>query len=73
VFTKNRTIDLRFVLLVISFSFGFGQGFLQTRPGNNQVIWLGTSSRGRQVSSGIHFLTLDDGNKTIQEKITIIR
>jgi len=42
-------------------------------PGKNQVIWLGTSSRKRQVSSGIYFLTLDDGNKTIQEKITIIR
>lgn len=45
----------------------------RSRPGENQVIWLGTSSRGRQVSSGIYFLTLDDGNKTIQEKITIIR
>ena len=45
----------------------------RSRPGKNQVIWLGTSSRGRQVSSGIYFLTLDDGNQTIQEKITIIR
>ena len=45
----------------------------RSRPGKNQFIWLGTSSRGRQVSSGIYFLTLDDGNKTIQEKITIIR
>jgi hypothetical protein len=36
VFTKNRTIDLRFVLLVISFSFGFGQGFLQTS--NTSII-----------------------------------
>lgn len=35
-FTKNRTIDLRFVLLVISFSFGFGQGFLQTS--NTSII-----------------------------------
>jgi hypothetical protein len=45
----------------------------RSRPGENQFIWLGTSSKGRQVSSGIYFLTLDDGNKTIQEKITIIR
>jgi hypothetical protein len=45
----------------------------RNRPGKNQFIWLGTSSRGRQVSIGIYFLTLDDGNKTIQEKITIIR
>ena len=42
-------------------------------PGKNQVIWLGTSLRGQQVSSGIYFLDLYDGNKTIQEKITIIR
>ena len=40
----------------------------RNRPGKNQFIWLGTSSRGRQVSIRIYFLTLDDGNKTIQEK-----
>ena len=44
----------------------------RNRPGKNQFIWLRTSSRGRHVSSGIYFLTLDDGNITIQEKITII-
>ena len=45
----------------------------RSKPGKNQVIWSGTSSKGRQVSSGIYFLTLDDSNKTIQEKITLIR
>ena len=45
----------------------------RSSPGKNQVIWLGTSSGVRQVSSGIYFLTLNDGIQTIQEKITLVR
>ena len=78
-FTKNRIINLHFILLLISFSFGFGQEFLQTSntsiiDGNgNKVILRGVALGGWLVPEGYMFQIPGSGSPTtIQEKITII-
>jgi hypothetical protein len=76
VFTKNKRINLHFVLLVISFSSGFGQGFLQTSNTNiingngNKVVLRGVALGGWLVPEGYMFQIPGSGSPTtIREKI----
>ena len=41
--------------------------------GDNSILWSGKSINGTILASGVYFISLDDGQKKIQEKITLIR
>jgi hypothetical protein len=41
--------------------------------GDNSILWSGKNMNANILSSGIYFISLDDGHKKIQEKITLIR
>ena len=43
------------------------------KVGKNELYWFGKNMNGDRVSNGVYFLTLNDGNKLIQEKITLVR
>ena len=42
-------------------------------PGQRRVLWDGTDSEGKQVSSGMYFYRLDAGKTTLSRKMMIIR
>jgi hypothetical protein len=41
--------------------------------GHNRVLWDGTDSEGRRVSSGMYFYRLDAGKTTLSRKMLIVR
>jgi len=43
------------------------------KVGKNELYWFGKNMNGDRVSNGVYLLTLNDGNKLIQEKITLVR
>ncbi len=43
------------------------------KVGKNEVYWFGKNMQGSRVSNGVYLLSLDDGKKLIQEKITLLR
>ena len=40
---------------------------------NNSIVWSGKNINASRLASGIYFISIDDGHKKIQEKITLIR
>jgi hypothetical protein len=43
----------------------------RTRPGAYSSVWNGTDTRGRRLSNGIYFCTLDNGSKRISRKVVL--
>ena len=41
--------------------------------GENNISWNGKDSYGRDLSSGVYFITIDDGKKIIKDKFTLIK
>ena len=41
--------------------------------GDNSIVWSGKNINASLLASGIYFISIDDGHKKIQEKITLIR
>ena len=43
------------------------------KVGENNYSWNVKDINGKVISNGIYFVTIDDGEKTIKEKFTLIR